>query len=375
MLKRVCYVIPSLSAGGTENQLVNLAKALVRDHEITIVCTRYAGALAGDIRRAGCVIREMGSHSGWDLFLRRRLTRLFRSHRPDVVHSFMFGFDHAVNRAADAVGVPAIVSSRRQLATWKKRHHILLQRRANRYVDCIVANCQAVRDFAIEQEQADPALFRVIYNGIDTDKFKTDANRYTLRTRFKIPPFHTTVVGMVANFSSVKDHELFVKIAQEVAPKRPDVHFILVGEGPLVRNVEKLVLRAELDDRFTHITTLEEIPELHAMMDVSVLCSKTEGFPNVAMESMAAGTPVVASNVGGIPELITDGETGRLISSREPADFAQAIIDLLENPDQSQAIAQRAARYVHGNLSNDRMADAYRALYAELIMKSLQEGG
>lgn len=374
MLKRICYVIPTLSVGGTEKQLVNLIRGLVKDHEITVICTKYAGALAGDVRRAGGFIRELRTHSGWSPTLKYKLTHAFRNHRPDIVHSFMFGFDLAVNRAARAVGVPIVISSRRQISTWKKRRHILVQKKANKYVDCVVSNSEAVSEFAIKQEHADPSMFRVIHNGIDADKLVRDADRNHLRYRFKIPPFHSNVIGIVANFSPVKDHELFVRIAENLAGRRPDVHFVLVGRGPLVDRIEKLVVQYGIEDRFTHTTSLEEIPELYALMDVSVLCSKSEGFPNAAMEAMAAGTPVVAPDVGGIPELIKHGETGRLVSSRKPSDFADEINWLLENPEESAAMTQRAGECIRENFSIQKMAKSYRDLYTELLVKTLQEG-
>lgn len=373
MLTRVCYVIPSLQTGGTERQLLALMKGLISDHELTVVCTREAGALVGDARRLGVYVHELNGGAGWDFTMRRRIRHVFRSHRPDVVHTFMFGFDLAANRAARETGVPVVISSRRQLATWKKPRHIRIQRKANQLVDCIVANSKAVAEFAAAQEGTEPDFYRVIPNGIDADTFVSPADLNQIRLRFKIP-FHTHVVGIVANFSPVKDHALFLDIADELMRRRADVHFLLVGSGPLRDEVMARIHKQAWDDRFTRVAAFEEIPDLYKVMSVSVLCSRVEGFPNAVIESMAAGRPVVAAAVGGIPEILEDGVTGKLVRNRTPVDFADAIELVLDRPEDSAVLAARASEYVRNTLTLDRMVAAYRNLYREMLIQSIRRG-
>jgi len=370
----ICYVVPSLSVGGTERQLVRLTAGLARDHEVTVVCTRHDGALAGDARRAGAKVRVVACRGGWDSTAAPRLRRLFRAYRPDVLHTFLFGFDLWANRAARQAGVPVVVSSRRQLATWRKRRHVCVQRLANRHVDCITANSRAVADFAAQQEGADPALFRIIPNGVDADAFVSDRDVGQVRHRHRIP-FNRHVIGIVANFSPVKDHALFVDTAGELLRRRADVHFLLIGRGPLLKRVETHIRQAGLPGEcFTRLTTVVELADLYAVMDCSVLCSKAEGFPNAVMESMAAGVPVVAADVGGIAELVRHEETGRLVRTRDPSDYADAIEMVLDHRDESKAMARRAAQFVRTELTIEKMVDAYRALYAELLSQAAGRG-
>lgn len=373
VLTRVCYVIPSLQVGGTERQLLTLMKGLIRDHELTVVCTREAGALVGDARRAGVFVHELNGRSGWDLTMRRRIRHIFRSHRPDVVHTFMFGFDLAANRAARETGVPVVISSRRELATWKKPRHLRIQRKANHLVDSIVANSRAVAEHAAAQEALDVERYRVIPNGIDADAFVSPADVHQIRLRFRIP-FHTHVIGMVANFSPVKDHTLFLAVAEELMRRRADVHFLLVGSGPLRDEVMARVRKRGWNDRFTRVAAIEEIPDLYKVMSVSVLCSRVEGFPNVLMESMAAGTAVVAAAVGGIPEAIQDGVTGWLVPDRTAGAFADAIEHVLDCEPDRDAMISRASEFVRKSLSVDRMVDAYRNLYREMLIRSIRRG-
>ncbi len=370
---RICFVIPSLERGGTERQLVYLLGGLTEDHDLCVICTRGAGALAGEA--AGFAnLQSLGLSSGWDPRLRHRLQHVFEDWRPDIVHSFMFGFDYQVNVAARKAAVPVVLSSRRQLATWKKPRHVRLQRKANALADGIVANSEAVAAFASQQEDEPRERFCVIRNGIDVQGFQASGNSETVAEELSIPR-DRKVIGLVANYSPVKDHDLFVRIAAELSRRRDDVHFLLVGEGLLRNAVEQQIGAAGLMDRFTLTAAKDSIADLYALMAVLVLCSKVEGSPNAVMEAMAAGRPVVAAKVGGVPELVDEGVTGRLIDSRSPADFAGAIEGLLDHPEVAARIGAAGASFVGEHLSVDRMVGEYAALYAELLERATSPAG
>ncbi|GMV99210.1 MAG: glycosyl transferase [Candidatus Hydrogenedentota bacterium] len=368
-LTRVCYVIPTLDMGGTERQLICLMKGLIHDFEITVICTRYEGTLAGEARRMGAYVRQAESWGGWDFTLERKIRNMFRQHRPDIVHTFMFGFDLPVNKAARATGVPVVISSRRQRATWKKARHIRIQKKANLLADAIVANSNAVREFACEQEGLDPAAVRVIYNGIDADAFVSSAMPTMVRERFDLP-HEPIIVGMVANFSPAKDHELFVQAAEHLLSQRDNLHFLMAGAGPYRKEVLTRIRNSKWSSRFSRVSTIQEIADLYRIMSVCVLTSKTEGFPNTVLEAMAANRPVVAAAVGGIPEQIEDGITGRLIRDRRPESFAEAIAHLIEHPQEAEAMGQRAGESVRARFSVESMVNSYRNLYRELLVES-----
>ena len=365
MKPRVCFVVPSLGIGGTERQLLYLLKGLQDNFEIMVICTRTDGAWVGDVRRMGRV-KVLGLRGGWDLRMKSRLIKMFRTYRPDVVHSFMFGFDHAVNVAARYAGVSVIISSRRQRATWKKPRHIRLQKKANKLVDAIVANSRVVAVHAAKQEGRDIDDYHVIPNGIDVEKFRSRLDAKTIKQRYHIP-VEKKVVGIVANFSPVKDHELFVETARELLSRDSDLHFVMAGKGPGVESIGALLQKYSMTDFVTGLTTISELQDVYRLMDVLVLTSKSEGFPNVVMEAMASHTPVVAANVGGVPELITDGETGTLIDNRDPKRFADAIERNLTDTEFVDAVTTVAFAFVRDNLSLEAMVSGYSELYDTLI--------
>lgn len=373
-MTKVCFAIPSLDVGGTERQLLHLIRGLTDDHEITVLCTQHDGTLAGEARRAGAELRSLQLRGGWDPRATYRFRRALQRIRPDVLHTFLFGFDYPANRAAQRLGVPAILSSRRQLSAWKKARHIRLQQRANQLADAIVANSRAVADFAQEQEGAPERMIRVIPNGIDVTEFECSCDHAVLRKRYRIPA-HTRVVGTVANLSSVKDYPLFFRVAEDLMERRPDVQFLVVGSGPLEHWFDEHVRGLDWSDRVTRVSTVTDVPDLLAFMDVFVFCSKSEGFPNAVMEAMAAGRAVVAANVGGIPELIEEGITGHLISKRDASSFGTRVDALLNDDANRNALGQRAAEKVRETFSITSMVDAYRALYIELLAQDLRRAG
>lgn len=368
MKTRICFVIPSLAPGGAERQLLYLIGGLRTTHDCSVICTRDEGAWAGAARDAGAIVHTLHTLGGWDLRIQPRAARIFRAERPQIVHTFLFGLDYAVSRAARHAGVPVLISSRRELAAWMRPRHIRAQRKANALVDCIVANSNAVADFTAQQEEADRNAFRVIHNGIDTRSFQPKRDREEIRKQFGIAP-NKKVVGMVANFSAVKDHPLFLAMATLLIARRDDIHFLLLGSGPNREPIEAAIRAETMQQYFSMAATEDDAASFIAAMDVCVQTSLREGFPNAVMEAMALARPVVAANVGGVPELIEDGVSGMLVPSRQPEDFAAVVLRCLDDGAFAARLGLAAHERICSLFTVTRMVDSYRALYDEMLLR------
>lgn len=366
---RVCFVLPSLAPGGTERQLLYLLRGLQDTHDCAVVCTRTGGAWLERARACGAQVHELNSWGGWDFRIGPRVRAIFQSIRPQVVHTFLFGFDRPAIRAAQAAGVRAVISSRRELAAWMKPRHVRAQRRANALTNCIVANSHAVAEFAATQEGIETGRIRVIHNGIDMGELAPGHEPEDTRARLGIAT-DKRVVGMVANFSPVKDHALFIAMAKYLTRRRDDLHFLLVGGGRLYEQIEKAVREGGMQEQFTMTSTSADTADLVASMDVCVLTSLREGFPNAILEAMALGRPVVTARVGGIPELVEDGASGLLVSSRNPDDFAAAVVRCLDDSTMAKSLGEQARARALNEFPAERMVESYRALYAELLARA-----
>ncbi len=363
---RIAWVIPTLKTGGTEVQLVRLMEGLADEFELTLICTRVEGALIGDARRAGAWVRTLGLRSGWDPRTAPRLLKAFRRHTPDVVHSCLFGFDWHALHAARRANVKACVTGRRELAVWQKARHRWFLARANRLTDGILANSRAVREDVIAREGVAPEQVQVIYNGVNADAFLPQQPQPDLRARFRLPQ-DKKIIGMVANFSAVKDHHFLLEVVDRLLSQRNDLHFLLVGAGPLREGIAARIQRRGWDACCTIRSTATEMADLYGAMDISILCSQREGFPNALMESMAAGLPVVAPAVGGIPELVKDGQTGLLLSDRNPDAMTAAILQLLAQPERARSMGAQGAARIREHFGVQRMVGAHRDYYLNLL--------
>lgn len=365
-LPRVVFVVPSMHPGGTERQLLLLMQGLSEHFEMGLVCTRDEGGLIGQARRIASHVRVLDSPSGWDFRLRERLRRVFAVQHPSVVHSFLSGFDYWATSAAREMQVPVVLTARRELAHWQRPRHLWLVRRGNRLADLAIANSHAAAAFASEREGMPTEHYRVIHNGLESTHYDTELDAASARRRFRLP-LDGPIVGMAANFTPVKDHALFVAAAREIKSHVPDAHFFLLGMGPLMEATRHALEQAVGKEHFSIRHTLDEMPVAYAAMDVAVLTSKSEGAPNVVLEAQAAGRPIVATAVGGVPELVKDGHTGYLVESREPGNIAAPIVRLLREEASRLAMGAAARHHAQEQFSAAKMVAAYRDLYYQLL--------
>ena len=175
------------------------------------------------------------------------------------------------------------------------------------------------------------------------------------------------LVGIVGRVTGVKNHRLFLTAAARLLAVRPDVHFVVVGDGDLGPEVRTLARRLGLSSRVTFTGWRHDLSRIYADLDVLVSCSKSEGTPFAIIEAMAAGCPVVATAVGGVPDLIDDQVSGLLVPPGEPAPLAAAVLRLIRDPGFARALARSAADRVETRFGAGRLASDMDALYTELL--------
>ena len=212
----------------------------------------------------------------------------------------------------------------------------------------------------------------MIYDAVEIPTPDTTESKAAVRQEFGIP-YRCTVVGMVARVSRQKDYFTLAESAVKILAKHPDTRFLIVGDNSLVdlnRNHYEEVARKldELDiaDKFIFTGHRTDVPRLIAAMDISVLCTHREGFPLSILETMAMRKPVVATAVGGIPEIVIPGITGYLHRHGDSAELAEAVVSLIENPELAHRIGTAAYENVRQNYSRQAFADEIAKAYSEV---------
>jgi glycosyltransferase involved in cell wall biosynthesis len=303
--------------------------------------------------------------------LRQIATRV-RRERPAIVHSYFF-WSIMYGRALKALGlVPRLVENREdQGFNWGRHEYSLLRLTAN-LPDRIICVSEAVRQTVLEREGHVPSRVTVIHNGIDID---TSLAAPSAGPR-GLPSLRRTlglaegdlVVGMVANFNrAVKGVGYFFDAMPMVLAEVPAARFLLLGRGD-----EEVHLRARAEamgiaDRVIFAGFQPEIGPYYDLMDISVLTSLSEGLSMTVLESMKHGVPVVATRVGGNPELVADGGTGYLVPARDVSAFAERVVELLRDPSRRVRMGREGRRVVEERFNIARTAELYTAAYRELL--------
>lgn len=300
------------------------------------------------------------------------LYRLLKRERPDVVHTHTAKAGFVGRWAAKFAGVPVIVHTfhghvfQGYFGPAKTRVFITLEQLTARITDSILTLTQSLRrELALTYRVARTEKITVLPLGLDLAPFAAAPRKTgTFRAQYGIPP-DAPLVGTAGRMVPVKNQSLFLEAAAQVRAKRPDARFVMIGDGELRDDLERQIDNLGLRG-FVKITGwLSDMPAAYADMDVFALSSINEGTPVTVIEALSAGCPVVATHVGGIPDLLEGGRFGTLVSSGNVHAFAQSILDALENPPDTRA-AQAAMLNQYGI---DRLVSDLAALYKGLLAR------
>jgi glycosyltransferase involved in cell wall biosynthesis len=366
---RVFYFVETLNVGGTETQLVQTALRLHSRHNVTVGCLCAEGPLLQTLQRAGIAVVEFRKGktllSARGLYQLLRLAIFLRKRRFHVVHAYDLMANLLGVPAAWLARVPIIISSRRYHADleWYRPWRQKVIRMVYSLSTYVLVNSKCVRDLLVEKDGLPLEKIRVLYNGVDLGR-AAGAPREAKGVLAGLGS-RSKRIAVVANMHSpTKGHASLVVAAKSVCREFPDVVFILIGDGRERPKLERQVHEAGLENNFLFLGHRSDIPHLLACCDFSVLPSETEALPNAVLEAMAAGLPVVATCVGGIPELIEDGENGLLVPPQNSQALAAAISRLLRDRLLAARLAHSGQERMRTRYGFDRLIGELGQLYA-----------
>jgi glycosyltransferase involved in cell wall biosynthesis len=352
---RIAHVTFGLDVGGQEKLLVEFARHADRSRfDLQFLSLGERGMLAGDIEALGWPVESLGEPAGLRPSLIAKLAHRFSLGRPAVVHTHDRRALFYAAPAARLARVPWVVHTRhgrdahatpRQIAML--RH---LARMANRFV-CVSGE---IGELSRAQGVA-PSRLRTILNGIDIDRF-----------RF-IGPDPAGPVVTVARLSPEKDVANLVRAAAIAAERAPNLRVEVAGGGACRADLDRLAAELGVADRVAFLGEVRDVAAVLRRASLFVLPSRSEGIPLTVLEAMARGLPVVATRVGGLPEVIEDGRTGLLVPPADPAALARAIVEVLDDPRRGDDMGHAGRRRVERCFDVRRMVEQYEDTYLEGI--------
>ena len=366
---KILHFIDSLRIGGSESQTVEVAaRQAARGAQVTIGCLSLDGPLAQNLEARG--VRSIEFPIGRSLLsvssVRRimALARYLRVEKFDVVHTHDLYSNLFAVPAAWLARVPRIFSSRRDLASWY--WYTPRNRRILRWVqdlsDKVVANSQGVKDYLVTKDGFRDDHVVVIRNGVDFARFQLSGDRP--RTLPGLNPEHF-VFAMVANMHvHTKGHLVLIDAVNLARQQRQDLRFVLVGDGELRREFVSTIAAKGLQEYFVFLGARSDIPHILACCDGGMLASHAEGFPNAVLEYLAAGKSIIATSVGGVPEIIESGRNGLLVPPNNPAALSNAIVRLVTDRALASRLGDQARRDAVDKFSFERLLDNLERLYA-----------
>lgn len=284
-----------------------------------------------------------------------RMAADLRRRRVRIVHSYLFDANLIGTLAARLARVPVAIVSKRSLDRYERRRERLACRIANRLATCITVPAEAVRRHVHAAEGCPLEKMIVIPNGIDLTRVAV-AGRGG-------PP----VIGTVGRLEPRKGHADLVDAARVVLDHVPGARFVMIGDGPARAELEQRTVRHRIAHRVDMRGMVPDGARLLTEMSLFVLPSHVEGMSNALLEAMAAGLPVVATDVGGNAEVVVEGETGLLVPPRDPAALGQAILVMLKDPERARAMGAAGRARALEHFSVQRMVARHQALYISLL--------
>ena len=371
----VVLVIDNLEYGGAQRQVVELANHIDPSRFDIHICSlsKYvplAERMVDRERRLHIITKRWK----YDVTVVPRLAMLLHRLKADIVHGYLFAAEIAVRLAGRLARTPLIFGSERNTDYFLKRRQLLTYRLTRDCMDLLVANSHAGAQFDCRLLGYCPSQCRVIHNGVDTQRFRPH-DEQALRCELGIKD-QELVVGMFASFKKQKNHQLLFRATRRVLQRLPQTRLLLVGDelhGGMYgsdnykRDMDRLGDELAIRERCLFLGNRRDVERLYCVCDLTVLPSLFEGTPNVALESMACGVPVIATQVSDNELIIPDGRAGYLITLGDEIALTEKICQLLEDSSRRLQMGREARAWVEEQFSLARLVEKTARVYQDAL--------
>jgi len=366
---RVLFVVPALPVGGAERHLTTMLPRMdPARFTPSVICIGEEGELFSTLRAAGIEAAALRLHKRQAVRALIELVMMMRRTRPDVVVVQGYNAETLGRIAARIAGVKHTINWVHNASGLVQRGTVrrTVDRALTRWTSAYFGVAEAQRPYLVDELGHPDDKIRIIYNGVDLAKFRTSTDR-GVRAEFGFAE-DDPVVGIVARLRPEKDHVNFLRAARTVVDELPRARFLIIGDGAIRPQLEALCTELQITPNVHFAGSRNDVPRLLPAIDVFVLSSVTvECFPIALLEAMACARPAVCTAVGGIPEMINDGETGYLVPPKDPPQRAARLVRLLQDPLTARRMGRAARARVEAEFDLDRSIAAAQQAIEDVV--------
>lgn len=369
---KILFVITSTGVGGAEKIVYYTITGLDRTRYDLLMCSlKEKGEIAADLEHEGIKVSCLKMSDGdtlrgwWDSFgALFRLSVYCRRLKPTIVHSLLFRANMIARLAGFLARVPIVISSVRVMGG-EKKYYYTLEKVTSFMVDRYITVSESVKDHLVQMANIPAKKITTIYNGVAlNDRCGYPHGAQQLPCGLEA---HDRLLLTVGRLHKQKGYDFLIQAFATVRKECSTVKLLIVGEGEEENNLKNLAKSLDLTDQIIFTGLFLDSGKIFPLAELFILPSLWEGMPNAVLEAMAAGKPVVATEVGGVPELVLHGETGLLVPPRDPDALARAILDLCTDPVRARTMGEAGRVRVQEHFSIASMLDKTEHLYHELL--------
>jgi sugar transferase (PEP-CTERM/EpsH1 system associated) len=372
----IVHVIFSLGAGGLENGLINIINRIPESqYRHAIICLTESGPFEDRIRNRATRVYALHATPGHSFRVYWKLWKLMRQLKPSIVHTR--------NLSALEAQIPAFFLMKRVRTVHgvhgrdvfdlegKNRKYNLLRKAIRPLVGRYTTVSLDLKNWLVNTISVNQNVVEQIYNGVDQTLFKPGTATLPEKTIADFLPQDSVVIGTVGRLAAVKDQATLIRAfsrALELLPREKQrMHLVITGNGPLKTQLETLINELGIGEFVWMAGDRNDIPDILRLLDIFVLPSIGEGISNTILEAMATGLPIIATNVGGNPELVEDGINGYLVPCNEPEKLAEYIVKLAISSSMRSSMGKASLNKISEKFNWDNTVEKYLTVYNELM--------
>jgi len=368
----VIHLVEELTIGGLEKTLTAVALSLnKRKYNVSVWCLREGGFFADKLVKEGIDVKVLHISTSRNPLSIYKLYRLLKIHKFDIIHTHAYSAGTIGRISAFLAGIPVIISHNHSVYDYYNKRYHFVEWLLSLITDRVICISEVVNRFANETQRINAKKLITIHNGIDDVCSVTEKRSSDLKKELGLPINHS-IIGTIAHLEEHKGLKYLLESASLLLASRRDISFLLVGEGVLERTLKKLCVDLKIEKNVIFAGERSDIPEILFSIDIFVLPSLREGLPLTILEAMACGKPVIATNVGGIPEIVIDGVSGILVSPKDPEALYRAMDELLNDRTKLTKMGHHGERVCEESFSSNAMIEKIENLYDSLLSEKVK---